>query len=386
MEYFLFFGLVLFSLFISGLFVWGIWELLTVTARSKKEYKENRTRFDLIRNEHNPILQPTSHDFEKESVMNPAAVIDGDKTHIFYRAIGSDGISRVGYATSKDGITIDERLPYPIYAHRNALPPRTDRVQKYSPTEYGSGGSWSGCEDARATIIDDRLYLTYNAFDGWYSQRVAFTSISRDDLNAKRWKWTPSRFLSPTGQRHKNWVLFPEKIFGKFAILHSLHNDDTNRIKIEYIDDLKSFNADAKPIESDDPKEMPRRNLAWHSHVRSIATPPVKTDAGWLGFYHAMDRLHPDHYKLGALILDKDDPTKILARAPVPVLSPEAQYENTGTRPGTVYACGATTKGNNLTVYYGASDNFVCSASIPLKEFVDKLMHHGVPTLRPKIV
>ncbi len=380
MDYILFFGLIFVSLLVSGLFVWGVWELLTASSRTRKNYEKTRQAFALKRNEKNPILQPGKYDFEGQAVMNPAAIHDGDKTHLFYRAIGNDGVSRIGYATSKDGQTIDERLPYPVFAHEN-LPPRQNHLQRYSLAHYGSGGSWSGCEDARATMIDDRIYLTYNAFNGWDSQRVAVTSISHDDLIAKRWKWTPPTFLSPSGQRHKNWVLFPEKIFGKFALFHNMHDEDPSRVQIEYIDDLKSYDPDVKPFESADPNALPDRPLKWHSRMRSIAAPPLKTEAGWLGFYHAMDLLNPGHYKLGAMMLDKDDPTKVIARAPVPVLEPEAHYERNGAKPGIVYACGATAKDDKLTVYYGASDNFVCSAATPLTEFVDKLMKHQSPLL-----
>jgi predicted GH43/DUF377 family glycosyl hydrolase len=382
MDYILFFGLIIVSLGVSGLFVWGIWELLTVVSRTQKKYEKTRKEFAFTRNEENPILHPGKYEFEGQAVMNPAAIHDGDKTHLFYRAIGNDGVSRIGYASSEDGRNFDDRLPYPVYAHQNPQP-RQNQFQKYSLAHYGSGGSWSGCEDARATMIDNRIYLTYNAFNGWDSQRVAVTSISRDDLNAKRWKWTPPTFLSPNGQRHKNWVLFPEKIFGKFALFHNLHDEDTSRVKIEYLDDLHSYDAEAKPFDSADPNALPDRPIGWHSRMRSIAAPPLKTEAGWLGFYHAMDLLNPGQYKLGAMMLDKDDPTKVIARSPVPVLSPEAHYEQNGAKPGIIYTCGATVHNDKLTLYYGASDNYVCSASVPFSQFVDKLLKQETPLLLP---
>jgi predicted GH43/DUF377 family glycosyl hydrolase len=73
------------------------------------------------------------------------------------------------------------------------------------------------------------------------------------------------------------------------------------------------------------------------------------------------------------MLLDLLDPTRVLARAPVPVLEPDAHYENNGAKPGIVYACGATAHDDKLTVYYGAADNFVCSASTQLSSFVDAL-------------
>jgi predicted GH43/DUF377 family glycosyl hydrolase len=385
MEEVLFLGLVIVALVISGLFVWGAWELFTKVSKQKKIYIQERKDFSFKRSERNPLLKPTSYDFEKEAVLNPTAVHDGEKTHIFYRAIGNDGVSRLGYANSKDGTTIDERLPYPIFTHRNPEP-RTDLLRKYSLAHYGSGGSWSGCEDARATMIGDRLYLTYNAFNGWDSQRVAVTSLSREDLSAKRWKWTDPTFLSPNGQRHKNWMLFPEKIVGKFALFHNLHTEDPDRVNIEYIDDIESYDAEAKPFESADPNALSDRPMSWHSRMRSLSASPLKTPAGWLSFYHAMDRFNPGHYKMGAMLLDSADPTKVIARSPVPILMPEAHYEMNGAKPGIVYACGATAHNDKLTVYYGAADNFVCSASAPLTEFVTRLLYKERPRLVSAIV
>ncbi len=374
--------ILLIAVGVTALFLWGLWQLLTEGIRAEKKFQATAKALVLARHEKNPILTPGKYDFEQEAVMNPTAVHDGDRTHLFYRAIGNDGVSRIGYASSEDGKNFDDRLPYPVYMHQN-LPPRQNQLQKYSLAHYGSGGSWSGCEDARATMIDDQLYLTYNAFNGWDSQRVAVTSISRDDLNAKRWKWTPPNFLSPTEQRHKNWVLFPEKIFGKFALLHNLHDEDPSRVKIEYIQDLKSYDANAKPFDSADPNALPDRPIEWHSRMRSIAAPPLKTEAGWLSFYHAMDHRNPGHYKLGAMMLDANDPTKVIARAPVPILSPEAHYETNGAKPGIVYSCGSTAHDDKLTVYYGASDNFVCSASAPLTNFIQNLMQQKPALLVP---
>jgi predicted GH43/DUF377 family glycosyl hydrolase len=96
----------------------------------------------------NPALSPRQHlPWEKEGVFNPAAVeIDG-KIHLLYRAVGSDGVSRVGYASSSDGLHFDEVSTFPIFAFEK---PRLlyAGVQKYDPVMYPSGGSY-GREDPR---------------------------------------------------------------------------------------------------------------------------------------------------------------------------------------------------------------------------------------------
>ena len=88
----------------------------------------------------------------------------------------------------------------------------------------------------------------------------------------------------------------------------------------------------------------------------------MKTRLGWLLFYHAMDMHDPNRYKLGAMILDAEDPTKILYRSKVPVLEPDAYYENQGFKSGVVYSCGAVVKDDELFVYYGGADSVVCVA------------------------
>jgi predicted GH43/DUF377 family glycosyl hydrolase len=389
MAYVLFFGLVLVSLFISGLFVWGIWELFTQVPRQKMRYEKVRKQLSFHRTEKNPILHPSSYDFEGQAVMNPAAIHDGEKTHLFYRAIGNDGVSRIGYATTKDGSSIDERLPYPVFALEGQNPHLTAMRRAYAEKKYpalvASGGSWGGTEDPRAVVIDDRAYLSFSAFHSWDSVRIGVTSIAMDDLKHKRWKWTPPTFLSQSNQVHKNWVLFPEKIAGKFAMVHSI----SPKVDIAYRDNILNVGTREPFIHS---AEGPRTSLVdeksgfWHERMRGSGTPPIKTPHGWLLFYHAMQKNEPSKYKLGAMLLDKNDLTKVIARAPTPVLEPEAHYENNGAKPGIVYASGATVHDDKLTLYYGAADNFVCSATAPFTEFVNRLRHHDKPMLMPAII
>src|SRR5690606_22288600 len=129
-------------------------------------------------------------------------------------------------------------------------------------------------------------------------------------------------FISAPGEIHKNWVLFPEKINGKFAILHSLSPD----IQIEYIDDLDEFDGN-KFIKSHY-NNKPNWKNSWDAWVRGVGPSPIKTRLGWLVLYHAMDKNDPNKYKLGAMILDPKDPTRILYHADHPILEPEEHYEN----------------------------------------------------------
>lgn len=244
-----------------------------------------------------------------------------------------------------------------------------------------SGGGTGGCEDPRLVEIDGTVYLIYVAFDGSHPPGVALASISKQHFLEKRWRWSTPRLISRPGQIQKNWVLFPEKINGKYAILHGL----TPEIKIEYLDSLTdlgktrcieslSSHGGRGYIDTD-------RLAAWDNIVRGAGAPPVRTDAGWLVFYHGMDMRDPGKYKVGAMLLDLRHPERILRRALEPVLEPETEYENSGHKRGVVYVCGAVVKDGTLFVYYGASDRTSAVATARLDTFVNDLLRERAPSL-----
>lgn len=335
----------------------------------------------LVRPHCNPVLSPGASPWAAEAVMNPAALNLGGRIHLLYRAIGMDGVSRLGYASSKNGMVFDDQPPYPVYiAEKPGRVPKHERI--YSPVTYPSGGSWGGCEDPRMVEIEGRVYVTYNAFDGWDYIRAAYISLTSEDFLAKRWRWNAPRLLSRPGERHKNWVLFPEKIGGKFAILHSLQSEASDRVCIAYIDDLDAFDPVTDGFYSPYYDDSPAHEAAWHAKVRGVGPPPIATDRGWLVFYHAMSPDEGHRYKLGAMLLDLEDPTRVLYRAIAPVLSPDMRYENDG-KPGIVYACGAVVRGGMLHVYYGGADKVVCVATAHLSSFLDALIRGGAPALTP---
>ena len=152
-------------------------------------------------------------------------------------------------------------------------------------------------------------------------------------------------------------------------------------MRIEYIDDLTDLAE--RQFVSPDPQQVPDQRVSWHIHVRSAGPPPLKTERGWLVFYHAHDAHESHKYKLGAMLLDPADPTKILHRAAAPVLEPDLHYENEG-KPGIVYACGAVEDEGMLYLYYGGGDRVVCAATAPLAEFVEALIEGERATLSPQ--
>ena len=214
--------------------------------------------------------------------------------------------------------------------------------------------------------------MTYVAFGGWNSIRIALTSIPLSDLKQKKWRWKRPVLISPPNVASKNWVLFPEKINGKFAVLHGI----SPKIMIDYVDNFEQFrNGDyikSLPSHGGRGYQDPRRDKYWDNLVRGAGPPPVKTHDGWLLLYHAIDKNDPGKYKVGAMLLDLNDPTIILRRSDSPILSPEMHYENDG-KPGVVYASGAVIKNDDLHVYYGGGDKTVNCARRPVMEILEYL-------------
>ena len=344
-----------------------------VQKRKKTTKKAARAKKALSKIEENPIISPKAENgWEAWQTFNPGAVLLDNNAHFLYRAIGGDGVSRFGYAASSDGFYIDERLPYPVYEHR------AGQRSSFSVFSYFSGGSWGGAEDPRLVRVDeeDVLYMIYTACDG--GLRVALTSIKIDDFLNKKWKWKSPQMISPPNEVHKNWVIFPEKINGKYAVLHSISPE----IKITYLDSL-DFTAD-QYIHSY--YNGAARKNCWDFWVRGAGAPPIKTKHGWLLFYQAMEAHDFSKYKVGAMLLDLSDPTKVLHRSREPVLEPEETYENNGFKAGVVYATGAVVKDGALLVYYGGADSHVCVARAPFEEFVEALAKETGPKLKLKTI
>ncbi|TSC73439.1 MAG: putative glycosidase ph1107 protein [Parcubacteria group bacterium Gr01-1014_70] len=360
--------------FIANLF----WEPSLQTRRTtrKKNFRGEKTGikssplgYILEKASDNPIIAPRDENgWEAWQTFNPGAVLIGNDIHFLYRAVGNDGVSRLGYAVSRDGLTIDDRLTYPVYEHAANGGP-------YVLYSYASGGSWGGAEDPRMVYMADEntLYMTYTACasDGL---RVGLTSISIQDFLDRNWQWNPPILLSPPGQVHKNWVLFPEKIKGKYAVLHSINPT----VSIATFD---SFSANAPHIiPSTFGGYIPRRG-AWDKWVRGAGPAPLKTKHGWLLLYHAMDN-DRSKYRVGAMLLDLRNPAKILHRASAPVLEPTEHYENNGSKSGVVYASATLVKDGTLFVYYGGADSYVCAATADFDEFMSALLKDKPPALK----
>jgi predicted GH43/DUF377 family glycosyl hydrolase len=167
----------------------------------------------------------------------------------------------------------------------------------------------------------------------------------------------------------KSACLLPEKINGKYVIFHRVFPN----ILVDFVDSLDFSNQNWLKGEF----KIPPRPGYWDCRKVSVGATPIKTSAGWLTIYHAVGGQdpNPDPYKIGVMLLDLNDPTKVLYRSKTPLLSPEVSYENEG-KAGVAYPCGAAIIDDVLLVYYGGGDKVVCVATIDLDHLLYNMTHN----------
>lgn len=344
--------------------------------------KPEESILKLKKSAQNPIVVPNQYNhWETVATFNPtAAYIDG-KVHLLYRAMGYDGLSFMGYAGSENGIDFFKRFGIPAYHPREPFEGVTTSPSSYSEL-YMSGGGWGGCEDARMTVLEDKVYVAYVAYNGYNAPRIAMSSIDLADFINQDWvKWSKPQLLSKAEFVTKGPCLFPEKIEGKYVICHRVFPD----ILIDYVDDL-DFESEEKWLEGHERIKI--NNPRWDSRKIGVGGAPIKTDKGWLLIYYGVDDRDPARYMVGAMLLDLKNPHKIVARSKKPILMPEEWYENDGHKSGVAYPCGYIIKNGMLYVYYGGADTVTCVATAPAKEFIDELAKQTVEpfTLRESII
>ena len=166
----------------------------------------------------------------------------------------------------------------------------------------------------------------------------------------------------------KNGAVFPKQISGRYATLK--RPDAGSSIWVSYSDDLKFWGGESAV--------MTPRGGFWDSHRIGPAGPPIEIDEGWLLIYYGVKHTSAGPLvRLGAAVLDRDDPSKVLARSNIPILSPREKYERIGDVPNLVFSCGALIEDGIVNLYYGASDSCICLGTAPLKEILQVCFESG---------
>ncbi|MBM3132882.1 MAG: glycosidase, partial [Chloroflexi bacterium] len=294
----------------------------------------------------NPILQPIKdHSWESKYVLNAGVIRLDGKVYLVYRAFGDDEISRLGLAVSRDGFRFTQRLDKPIFTPANSSEVR-------------------GCEDPRLVFMGGRVFMTYTAYDGTVAQ-IALASITKDDFINFRWeRWERHGLVFP-GYTDKDAAMFPAQFNGKFAMLHRVDP----HIWITFSEHLSC------PWPRQEHKILAgaTAGMMWDGLKIGAGAQPLKTRYGWLLITHGVD--YARVYRLGIMLLDLEDPTKLIYRSPNFVLEPEASCE-VGKEGecwvhNVVFTCGALplydsredlAAEDELIVYYGASDTVISIA------------------------
>jgi predicted GH43/DUF377 family glycosyl hydrolase len=279
-----------------------------------------------------PILTPQGRGFEAKGVFNPAVVRDGDRYVMLYRAQDAKGISRLGIATSGDGVHF-VREPEPV------LRPEA---------EYEVPG---GVEDPRLQKIGQTFYLTYTAYDGRDAQLALATSpdLRRWErrgvimpANAGRWnvKWTKSGAILGEPVNGRYWMYYMADAAGGSDQMGVAHSEDR----------LRWTEALDGPV-------LARRPGFFDSRVVEPGPPPLMTPEGILLLYNgADDRLV---YRTGWVLFDREDPTRVVARSDTPVFEPQRGWEIEGQVPNVVFVEGLVRDGDRWLFYYGGADRSV---------------------------
>jgi len=250
-------------------------------------------------------------------------------------------------ATSRSILALAEANYEVIYEPEHQMSERI--IFPNSPTEA------NGVEDARFVQFHEedgqtKYFATYTAYDG----RVTFPQIleTTDFLRFKI-----STMNGPQVQ-NKGMALFPRKINGRYAMLS---RQDGENIFLMYSDDLHFWLTR---------ETLLKPTYGWEFVQLGNCGSPVETPEGWLVLTHGVGPMRV--YTIGAVLLDLDDPTRMLARLPAPLMSPD-DTERDGYVPNVVYSCGALLHGDWLVMPYGIADATVGIAVVHLDELLDRL-------------
>jgi len=302
------------------------WLLLRVAERPVQ--KENFISLPVLENGKIRILE-----FDKS---NPELDLSDTRLIVHKGRVYLTTLSHLRLVCSNDGINFTE----------NNYPP----ILGEGPEEG------YGIEDCRVTKIGKTYYLTYTAVsENGYG--VAMISTF-DWSNFHRHGMI---FPSP----NKDCAIFTEKIKGEYRSLHRPSGVDIGGSYI-WISNSKDTEYWGKH------KCLAKtREGMWDSERIGAGAAPIKTKKGWLEIYHGADKNH--RYCLGAMLLDPDDPSRVLARSKEPIMEPIMDYEKKGFFGNVIFTNGHIVNGDTITIYYGASDEVICGATFSIEAILDTL-------------
>jgi len=284
----------------------------------------------------NPIIPIRSLGFQASDIYDAGVVRTGDGVLLLVTVQSLEGHCSMYLARSSDGrrFSMDTE-------------PFMRRIEEGPFAEAES----LGVRDARITPMEGTYYIVY-LVEGDTGERVAIART--DDFRSVE------RIALVNEPDTKNGALFPERIAGRYALLE---RPSTNAIWIAYSDDLVYWGNRTVVI-------SPRGGY-WDSDRVGTAAPPIAIEGGWLLIYYGVKITSGGPlFRLGAAILDRRDPSQVIARSNVPILSPRERYERIGDVENLVFSTVACLEDGHVLVYYGASDSCICLGDASLDDIV----------------
>lgn len=314
----------------------------------------------------NPIITAGNQSFRKAAVFNPGVIYEHNKYYLYERSAESIA----PFTCHISLLESDNGIDFKLVGDKPIITPES--------LGYKDGT----VEDPRIVKIDDDYLLTfayrpytYNCYptglgvpnyeplvgilDEGVNNTLSAVAKSKDMINFE--------IVSILGGKvdERDCILFPEKINGKYAMLrrpkhkHFAYKDVSEpSIWISYSDDLKTWS---------EPTLLARPEFAWECGKIGGGTTPLKTDKGWIIIYHAVNE--KSEYRVGAMLTDLEDPTKVLARGHVPLFEPEEIYEKEGlVIPNVVFPTGNVIIDNEIKIYYGVCDTSIALATISVDD------------------
>ena len=308
-----------------------------------------RQNMSLIKFSKNPVLTREDVPFKVNSIFNPGAVKVGKEYLLLCRIELPTGRSSFVIARSNDGYKFK-------VDNKPCLTPE-DHGKYYEYVEWG-------IEDARIVPFNGKYLITYTG----YSKYLPLVMLAETEDFSK------FNILGPISEpSNKDCSIFPEKFNGQYLKMDRPSVDNKTYIWLNSSPDLIHWGNYKVLIE-------PEKGT-WEADKIGGSTPPVRTDEGWLFLYHGVRGFGISFmYRVGVMLLDINEPWKVIGKSREPILSPEYDYERTGDVGNVVFTNGwVVEKNGSVKIYYSGADMNICIAETTVSYLVSVCKKTSIP-------
>jgi predicted GH43/DUF377 family glycosyl hydrolase len=324
----------------------------------------------------NPIVEPGGPDWRRAITFNPAAVYDkaSSKFYMLERAAGSLRPMKcvIGLLESMDGFSFRLASDKPVFTpedtgcpHGTIEDPRVVKLGDTYCMTFAHRAYTVNCSPT-GVGVPDYAEIPERTDSGPNLTRSGI-AVSKD---LRAWKF--AGFVTPEGIDDRDNVLFPSKIGDRYALLRrpiAAGEDGYGglppSIHISYSADLRAWT---------EPQLVAKPEFDWEGRRIGPAGPPILTDEGWLTLYHGVDAAGV--YRVGVMLLDLNDPSKVVARCPRFIMEPQEYYERFGlVIPNVIFPTANVVKGESIYIYYGCADTCISVATGGLEELLKHVLN-----------